>query len=104
MSLLYRVVIPAQESVKLKDWAMWSQLQKKRDLFLKALKILNYRLSTEPTDSWSEPYRDLDTLGLQLRFGAEEMLGVDYGVHQTSRTVFVKRFHWIGPNKPPDKL
>jgi len=101
MSSTYLVSMSQLESAKLRDWDLWANLHSQRIAFRKALAILNFRLMYEPMEIWSEPYQDLEILGLQLRFGSENMLGVGYGVHAASRQIFVKRFQWLGSLKPP---
>jgi hypothetical protein len=104
MSATFRVVIPPSEAAKLRDWAAWATGHGLRDRFMRALNIINYRLNFEPRETWSEEYRELSGLRLQLRFGAEDMLGVDFGVHLDESMVFVKRFSWISPKnqqRPP---
>src|SRR5258708_5604248 len=101
MSESFRVVIPPAEAAKLRDWAAWATAHGFRDRFVRALKTLNYRLTTEPRDPWSEEYYEYTGLKLQLRFGAEDMLGVEYGVHREEAIVLVKRFHWIAAKNQP---
>jgi hypothetical protein len=98
----YRVSISSRERTRLLHWNVWSKAERIHDEFLRALNIINYRLSNEPTGDWSEPYIYLESLELQLRFGAQDMLGVAYGVHEKTEQVFVKQFHWIGSKKPPE--
>lgn len=100
MSAPFRVVIPPDELDKLRRWADWTELWNRRDHYLRALKTLNYRLTHEPRDDWSEPFRDLLGLKLQLRFGAVDMLGANYGVHADEAIVFVKQFLWLGDHRP----
>lgn len=97
----FRYSVPKREQIKLLEWgARLRQHQFKRyKAFYKAMREVEYRLKFE-ADEWGEQYKDLKKIGLQLRFGAVDMIGVTYGVHEETRQVFISHFRWIGPDEP----
>jgi hypothetical protein len=97
----FRVVIPTGGGGQAPRLGRLGHGSRIRDGFVRVLKILNSRLTTEPRDPWSEEYYEYVGLKLQLRFGAEDMIGVEYGVHREEAIVLVRRFHWVAAKNQP---
>ena len=93
----WRVAISQAEANRLRAWGPHARRLGLTDAFVGNLKILNWRLQSEPTDDWSEEY--LTSADLEYRLGAHDFLAVAYAVHAADRCVFVKRFHWLGPHE-----
>lgn len=74
---------------KLERFAAWSRQKDRSADFAKALKTIQYRLKHEALDDWSEPFHDVDSMNLQLRFGAIDMIGLRYAVHRVDPVVIV---------------
>ena len=101
----YRYSMPDRERSRIRHWGSWLKQSRPSQYaaFAKAMKAVEYRLTFE-AEEWGEQYEDFHAMKLQMRFGAEDMVGVNYGVHEATCQVFIRNFRWIGPGEPPEQV
>lgn len=85
----YRISISRVEYEKLIALGKIAKEQGLRDEYIASVEEMIFRLGYEPAE-WGESRRHLNALDIEMRLGQARMIDVLFGVHEQSKTVFIK--------------
>lgn len=94
----FKISCPAVELARLRRWADRATDLGLGEEFTEAVRAMNTNLKTRPL-TWGDPLYHLHFARLLVMRALQQMLFVEYGVHEERRIVFIKQFKLV-PGSP----